>query len=52
MQFIYKIKIYLNLFYSRCHGIPDLRKLENGDFINIDICLNLDGYHGDNSVMC
>lgn len=29
-----------------------MRKLENGDFINIDITLYIDGVHGDNSVMC
>jgi len=31
------------------HGIPDDRPLENGDIINIDITVFLDGYHGDTS---
>ncbi|KAF8165908.1 peptidase M24, structural domain-containing protein [Crassisporium funariophilum] len=31
------------------HGIPDERKLENGDIINIDITVFLNGYHGDTS---
>ncbi|KAF8887260.1 methionyl aminopeptidase [Gymnopilus junonius] len=31
------------------HGIPDDRPLENGDIINIDITLFLNGYHGDTS---
>jgi len=34
-----------------CHGIPDSRKLENGDIINVDITVYLDGYHGDCSEM-
>lgn len=34
-----------------CHGIPDDRKLQDGDIINIDITVYLDGYHGDCSEM-
>lgn len=35
-----------------CHGIPDERKrLGNGDIINIDITVILDGWHGDTSRM-
>lgn len=34
-----------------CHGIPDDRKLEEGDIINIDITCYVDGYHGDCSEM-
>jgi methionyl aminopeptidase len=34
-----------------CHGIPDDRKLEDGDLINIDITTYLNGYHGDCSEM-
>ena len=34
-----------------CHGIPDDRKLEDGDIINVDITCYLDGYHGDCSEM-
>ncbi|CAA7039267.1 unnamed protein product [Microthlaspi erraticum] len=30
-----------------CHGIPDSRQLQNGDIINIDVTVYLDGYHGD-----
>jgi len=30
-----------------CHGIPDQRKLRQGDIINLDISLYFDGYHGD-----
>eukprot|EP00979_Chaetoceros_neogracilis_P006226 scaffold1248_cov221-Chaetoceros_neogracile.AAC.8 len=34
-----------------CHGIPDDRKLEEGDLINLDITCYLDGFHGDCSEM-
>eukprot|EP00547_Thalassionema_nitzschioides_P002442 CAMPEP_0194203094 /NCGR_PEP_ID=MMETSP0156-20130528/2969_1 /TAXON_ID=33649 /ORGANISM="Thalassionema nitzschioides, Strain L26-B" /LENGTH=384 /DNA_ID=CAMNT_0038928773 /DNA_START=155 /DNA_END=1309 /DNA_ORIENTATION=- len=34
-----------------CHGIPDDRKLQDGDIINLDITCYLDGYHGDCSEM-
>lgn len=30
-----------------CHGIPDSRPLEEGDIVNIDITVFLDGMHGD-----
>ncbi|KAK2429812.1 methionine aminopeptidase 1A [Trifolium repens] len=32
-----------------CHGIPDSRLLQNGDIINIDVTVYLNGYHGDTS---
>jgi methionyl aminopeptidase len=31
------------------HGIPDDRPLEDGDIVNIDVTIYLDGYHGDTS---
>jgi methionyl aminopeptidase len=34
-----------------CHGIPGDRKLEEGDIVNIDITVILDGWHGDTSRM-
>ena len=34
-----------------CHGIPEDRKLRNGDIINIDVTVILDGWHGDTSRM-
>lgn len=30
-----------------CHGIPDHRKLKEGDIINLDVSLYYDGYHAD-----
>ncbi|PWA52957.1 Peptidase M24A, methionine aminopeptidase, subfamily 1 [Artemisia annua] len=32
-----------------CHGIPDSRQLQDGDIINIDVTVYLNGYHGDTS---
>ncbi|CAJ0601599.1 unnamed protein product [Cylicocyclus nassatus] len=30
-----------------CHGIPDLRPLENGDLCNVDVTVYHRGFHGD-----
>ncbi|MEI7669939.1 MAG: type I methionyl aminopeptidase, partial [Pseudomonadota bacterium] len=32
-----------------CHGVPDDRKLKEGDIINIDVTPIVDGWHGDSS---
>jgi methionyl aminopeptidase len=34
-----------------CHGIPDSRPLQDGDIVNIDVTVYLNGYHGDTSRM-
>ncbi|MCC6597695.1 MAG: type I methionyl aminopeptidase [Alphaproteobacteria bacterium] len=34
-----------------CHGIPGEKKLTEGDIINIDVTVILDGWHGDTSRM-
>ncbi len=34
-----------------CHGIPSEKKLKNGDIINIDVTVIVDGWHGDSSRM-
>ena len=34
-----------------CHGIPGDRVLKNGDFLNIDITVIKEGFHGDTSRM-
>lgn len=34
-----------------CHGIPDDRKLNAGDVLNIDVTVILDGWYGDTSRM-
>ena len=30
-----------------CHGIPDLRPLQDGDIVNVDVTVYHRGYHGD-----
>ena len=30
-----------------CHGVPDDRPLEEGDVVNLDVTVCLNGYHGD-----
>ncbi|MGR9100750.1 MAG: type I methionyl aminopeptidase [Gammaproteobacteria bacterium] len=37
--------------YQVCHGIPNHKKLKNGDIVNVDITVIKDGYHGDTSKM-
>ena len=32
-----------------CHGIPDSRPLDDGDIVNLDVTIFLDGMHGDTS---
>ncbi len=34
-----------------CHGIPNDKRLKNGDIINIDVTVIKDGFHGDTSKM-
>lgn len=34
-----------------CHGIPSGKKLKNGDIVNIDVTVIVDGWHGDTSRM-
>lgn len=34
-----------------CHGIPGAKALKNGDIVNIDVTVILDGWHGDTSRM-
>src|SRR6202162_5749004 len=34
-----------------CHGIPNEKPLKDGDIVNVDVTLILDGWHGDTSRM-
>lgn len=43
--------ICTSLNHQICHGIPDQRKLKDGDILNIDVTVIKDGYHGDTSRM-
>jgi methionyl aminopeptidase len=41
----------ISLNHVVCHGIPAERRLDDGDVLNIDITVILDGWHGDASRM-
>ena len=30
-----------------CHGIPDLRELQEGDIVNVDVSAIVNGFHSD-----
>jgi methionyl aminopeptidase len=47
----YTKSICTSLNHVVCHGIPGPRPLREGDVLNIDITLILDGWHGDSSRM-
>ena len=35
-----------------CHGVPNDRPLQDGDYINVDVTVLLNDYHGDTSFSC
>ena len=35
-----------------CHGVPNDIPLKDGDYINVDVTVLLDGFHGDTSFSC
>lgn len=41
----------ISLNHVICHGIPGDKVLKDGDILNIDVTLILDGWHGDHSRM-
>lgn len=41
----------ISLNHVVCHGIPSERRLRDGDILNIDLAVILDGWHGDSSRM-
>lgn len=43
--------ICTSLNHVVCHGIPGQRVLKDGDILNVDVTLILDGWHGDSSRM-
>jgi methionyl aminopeptidase len=43
--------ICTSLNHVVCHGVPGARKLQNGDILNIDVTVILDGWYGDTSRM-
>jgi methionyl aminopeptidase len=47
----YPKSICTSINHVVCHGIPNDRKLLNGDILNIDVTVIVDGWHGDTSRM-
>lgn len=47
----YPKSICTSINHVVCHGIPDRKPLREGDIVNIDVTLILDGWHGDSSRM-
>ncbi|MCC2107377.1 MAG: type I methionyl aminopeptidase [Hyphomicrobiales bacterium] len=47
----YRKSICTSINHVVCHGIPDDKPLREGDIVNIDVTLILDGWHGDSSRM-
>ncbi len=47
----YPKSICTSINHVVCHGIPNDKPLREGDIVNIDITLILDGWHGDSSRM-
>src|SRR6201998_756810 len=47
----YRKSICTSINHVVCHGIPDPKPLREGDILNIDVTLILDGWHGDSSRM-
>lgn len=47
----YPKSICTSINHVVCHGIPGPKKLKNGDILNIDVTVLLDGWHGDTSRM-
>ena len=41
----------ISLNHVVCHGIPGDKKLKDGDILNIDVTVIVDGWYGDNSRM-
>ena len=41
----------ISLNHVICHGIPSDKTLKNGDILNIDVTVIVDGWHGDTSRM-
>ncbi len=47
----YRKSICTSINHVVCHGIPDRKPLRDGDIVNIDVTLLLEGWHGDSSRM-
>ena len=47
----YRHSLCTSINHVVCHGIPDELPLRDGDIVNIDLTLVVDGWHGDSSRM-
>ncbi len=47
----YPKSICTSINHVVCHGIPNDKPLRDGDIVNIDVTLIVDGWHGDSSRM-
>jgi methionyl aminopeptidase len=47
----YKHASCISINHVVCHGIPSERRLKDGDILNIDVTVILDGWYGDSSRM-
>src|SRR3546814_5517393 len=47
----YPKSVCISINHVVCHGIPGDRRLGDGDILNIDVTVILDGWHGDTSRM-
>src|SRR3954452_12704763 len=47
----YRKGICTSINHVVCHGIPEPKPMREGDIVNIDVTLFLDGWHGDASRM-
>jgi methionyl aminopeptidase len=47
----YRKSVCTSINHVVCHGIPNEKPLRDGDIVNIDVTVILDGWHGDSSRM-
>ena len=47
----YPASICTSIYHVVCHGIPGDKKLKDGDILNIDVTVIVDGWFGDTSRM-
>jgi len=47
----YRKSICTSINHVVCHGIPERKPLKDGDIVNCDVTLIVDGWHGDSSRM-
>ena len=47
----YSHSLCISVNHVVCHGIPGQKRLKDGDIVNIDVTVVVDGWHGDTSRM-